>query len=510
MSFLKTATRNVLSNWAGFATNALIALVMTPYFTETLGDAKYGLWCLLIAFTGYYGLLDLGVRSAVAQYVTRYWAKNDIDRVSTTLSTAFAYLLCVSLILIPLALGIAFAAPHIFNLDQVPEKTSILLFIIVGVGFAINLPLMVFQTSTYARQRFDIANAIGISKSLIAAGLWVLVIESGWGLLGVAAVHFIVEILSNLVRVWITFRLLPGVKIRRSKISKESRRELVGYGSHNVFINAADLMQIHVSAIVISVMLSTKALAHYSIGAILITQMAGFVNSISWALTPQATTVDAHGKQESLRGLWIGGSRAATTVAALFAGGFMMMGSDFLKLWVQPEYTNGATYISSAVILAILAIATLLRSSMSVAKQICFGLREMRFLAKLALAESVLNIALTALLVWHYGILGAAIANLLAIVLTQMWCMPIFVARRIKVPVSVFLRSVPWPGILVIATLTGTSLLLKDVLPVNSWGSFSIKVALIALAATAVGLVFGTNREEKDRMLRFFGTQKSA
>ena len=40
------------------------------------------MWALLVACTGYYGLMDLGIRSAVGQYVTRYWAKDDIDGVS--------------------------------------------------------------------------------------------------------------------------------------------------------------------------------------------------------------------------------------------------------------------------------------------------------------------------------------------------------------------------------------------------------------------------------------------
>ena len=70
--------RNISSNLAGFLVSAVVALLLSPFIIRTLGDVKYGLWTLLISLTGYYGILDLGVRSAVGHYVTRYWAKNDV------------------------------------------------------------------------------------------------------------------------------------------------------------------------------------------------------------------------------------------------------------------------------------------------------------------------------------------------------------------------------------------------------------------------------------------------
>ncbi len=40
---------------------------------------------LIVGMTGYYGLLDLGIRSAVGQYVTRYWTAGDMEGVNRTL-----------------------------------------------------------------------------------------------------------------------------------------------------------------------------------------------------------------------------------------------------------------------------------------------------------------------------------------------------------------------------------------------------------------------------------------
>ena len=94
--------RNIFSNTAGFLVTAAVALFLAKYVQEALGKSANGVWQVLIALTGYYALLDLGVRSAVGQYVTRYSATGDIDSVNRTLNTALRLLLCVA----GLALGV--------------------------------------------------------------------------------------------------------------------------------------------------------------------------------------------------------------------------------------------------------------------------------------------------------------------------------------------------------------------------------------------------------------------
>ena len=44
---------------------------------HALGTARYGIWILTSSIIGYYGLLDLGFRAGVTQYLTRYLAVGD-------------------------------------------------------------------------------------------------------------------------------------------------------------------------------------------------------------------------------------------------------------------------------------------------------------------------------------------------------------------------------------------------------------------------------------------------
>jgi O-antigen/teichoic acid export membrane protein len=56
VSLSSSILRNIASNWAGYAVNAAVTLVLTPFVLHQLGDARYGVWVLTSSIVGYYGL----------------------------------------------------------------------------------------------------------------------------------------------------------------------------------------------------------------------------------------------------------------------------------------------------------------------------------------------------------------------------------------------------------------------------------------------------------------------
>ncbi|HLK34405.1 MAG TPA: hypothetical protein VKT29_15025, partial [Terriglobales bacterium] len=52
-----------------FFASTAVSLLMMPFLVHTLGDRAYGLWALVVAVLGYYGLLDLGVTPAICQHI---------------------------------------------------------------------------------------------------------------------------------------------------------------------------------------------------------------------------------------------------------------------------------------------------------------------------------------------------------------------------------------------------------------------------------------------------------
>src|ERR1017187_8462940 len=89
---LRILIKNIVSNWCGFAVHALVTFFLTPFVLTSLGDTRYGIWALVNGLTGYYGLLDLGLRSGLTQYLTRHLANRDFRAINETVSSAMVAL----------------------------------------------------------------------------------------------------------------------------------------------------------------------------------------------------------------------------------------------------------------------------------------------------------------------------------------------------------------------------------------------------------------------------------
>ena len=66
--------QNVTSSWAGLVVTTIISFTLAPIVVHSLGSVYYGVWTLLMQFTGYLWLFDFGVRESVIKYVAQYHA----------------------------------------------------------------------------------------------------------------------------------------------------------------------------------------------------------------------------------------------------------------------------------------------------------------------------------------------------------------------------------------------------------------------------------------------------
>lgn len=502
MGLASTIARNVFSNATGFLVNAVVGILLTPFVESRLGDAGYGLWIMLVSFTGYYGLLDIGIRSAVGQYVTRYWAKNDLDGVSRTLSTATGLMSLGGLIVLVAGGTIAVFAPTIFNLQGVTPTTARTLFAIVAGGVALNFPLLVAQSAAYARSRFDLVQAVNITERMVFVGVAVWILLNDHGLVALAIANASVQLAANLVRVVIARRLLPGARLAVRFFDRGSVKELYGYSVFSVLINAGDTVLVHSSALVIPIVLNETALAHYGMGSLLVYQMLGLVSAIAWTITPLATASDARGDREAVRRLWLSGSRLMIAFGAVVGGGLVFAGEDFIRLWVGEDYVSGADYPSSAAVLSLLVIGALARAAMTIGRQICFGMREVRFLARLSFVEAGMTLLLGFALCKPFGILGVAAGSATATVVAQLVFMPRFLARRLEVPLGRWASGLVGPLAAVFAAMLLADRVLRQWLPITGWLELGLLCAGLAAAGGAVGVAVGTTREEKGRLAK--------
>src|ERR1700728_3094444 len=84
--------KNVSSNWFSLGINVVVGLLLSPFILHRLGDTAFGLWVLIFSITGYYGMFDLGIRSSIVRYVSKFSATNEHEELNRLVNTAlFSY-----------------------------------------------------------------------------------------------------------------------------------------------------------------------------------------------------------------------------------------------------------------------------------------------------------------------------------------------------------------------------------------------------------------------------------
>src|SRR2546427_12627952 len=79
---------------------AIVSLLITPFVIHTLGDRLYGIWALVGAFIGYYGLLELGLSTAISRYLAAALGAADHAECNRVFNTALQIYLGLGVIVL--------------------------------------------------------------------------------------------------------------------------------------------------------------------------------------------------------------------------------------------------------------------------------------------------------------------------------------------------------------------------------------------------------------------------
>ena len=128
----------------------IAGFIVAPLLVRRLGTTGYGLWIVIGSLSGYFGLLDLGLRGSVGRQLAFHRAHNDHDATNRTLSSAFAILGTLGILIVAATLIAAGLFDRIFDAPaDLIDEVRLALFI-VGINLAITFPLQVFDGNLWA------------------------------------------------------------------------------------------------------------------------------------------------------------------------------------------------------------------------------------------------------------------------------------------------------------------------------------------------------------------------
>lgn len=396
----KSSFVNVIWNWAGVIVEAFTGLLVTPLLIHGLGDETYSLWILIGSMTGFFGMLDLGMRGAVGRFVAFHHAKNDTLAVQRVLSTAAVALCGVALVSLVLTAGAAWALPRIYSIPVEGIAAVQWATVIVGVQLALFFVLRMFDAALWAHQRFDLLNLIDIPICIGRAALIAWLVTRGGGLITLACISLAAVVFNGCAKCWFTYRVSPGLRIRPHYAAGPMLRELISYGFWNFIISVAGMARTNFSPLLLGGLVGLKAVGPFSIVMRLPAMAITILSAATGVFTPIAVAIHAHDDNKRRQRLLFEGTRLSLSFALYFLALFIWLGRPLLSIWIKPEF---AEYWP---LLVIIGCGELLPMSMSVATGMILAMARHRILALFAIVETVIGLILATVLGSLTGLVG--------------------------------------------------------------------------------------------------------
>ncbi|WP_455587173.1 lipopolysaccharide biosynthesis protein [Bacteroides sp.] len=391
---------NILSN----ILNILLLFILTPIITKGLGDVQYGIYIILGTIGGALSIINLGLGEATLRYVALYHSKNDKEGVNRVFNATLWLYSLLGIIVTVTFFFMPEAIIRLLNLSELGSDGTLLIQLTL-VLFFINFIYGCFTSIPQALQRYDIFSYIQIGQNGIRFIVNILVILLGYGLKGLVVTQLSIGILSLLVVIIISKRLLPFLSLYRIP-SRKDYKEVFSYGIFSFISQIVGLVWQYCDNILLSIFIGPQAVSYFSIPM----QVIGKVNStISSGFSVLFPKFASEKDVTTIKSIYIKSTQLSLYLSIIIFVPIAIMIKDFLGIWISSDFAEKSGFIAT-----ILAFSYIARGAFLPYDSLLKGLGVPKYIMYITIASSFIILFCDLLLIPSIGVEGVGYSYLLS------------------------------------------------------------------------------------------------
>ena len=469
----RRVVRAAASNVTGRLLSIFVWFLLTPVILHAIGSDAYGLWVLVTSLVSYGFLLDLGVSATLTKYVAEHVARGELEDARRYVATAVRLQMLLGGLAFLLALLLAALLPTVLQVDDELRRDIPTLVVLMGATVGLSLAGSPQTAVLRGLQRYDLANVLVVTNTLVTAAGILVVLQAGAGLVGIVGVTVPATVITAALGIVLVAKATPVIRITWRGGSWPHGRRILHFSAPIFAVQIAGVLQSRTDEFVIAALMSVGSVTPYALGRRLseIPQIVG--DQALKILLPISSELEAGRETTRLKAAFVAGTRIALALVAPMGLVIALLADAILVAWVGPAFADPGPVV------AILAAGVVLDATLWPSAYVLQGIGRHRPLALIAVISGVVNVALSVLLVGPLGLTGAAIGTLvghgLGVVLTVPYVSRVLVvsagdlAGRIALPALGPLAPaavailgaralVPDPGLLAIGVIAALGL----------------------------------------------------
>ncbi len=465
MTLGKKIIRNVTANYFGVIGQIIIAFFLSPFLVHTLGDARYGIWVVIAALSGYMSLLDLGIASALTRYVAKYHYKNDERKINEIVNSSLFLFLIISTAMVSLSPVVAHAMVSFLNFEENMVGIVRTLVIIVSFDISIFVIAGIFRGTFGGFQRFDIINIARVSSMLYKAITFYMFLSNDYGLLAMGYISVSANILAVLFYTWQIKTRYSFIHFSYKFVNRDNIATVFHYSKFVFVAMLAQQFLYYSSSFVIGYYISVATVTYYAIPWTLTEYVKQLCIAISRTYTPAFSELESAEDYTGIYRHYVLGTKVVLIISNLLCMGILVLGENFIFFWMGERYAEVASTL-----LPILLITIYFYTPQLISYALLKSMGRHQRYSSMSVLVSILSLALSIVLAKTNGLIGVALGSAIPQIIFFGIVTPYYTSRIINKSHRAYLLSTHGRAALPTVILGACLLVLKQAWPPVNYG----------------------------------------
>lgn len=412
------AKKNILASFLIKSLSILIGLLLVPLTIDYLNPIKYGIWITLSSIVGWFGFFDIGLGNGLRNKFGEAIANNDHELAKTYVSTTYATVVLIVLLILSLFFFVNTFIPWATLLNAPIEMENELnsLAIIIFTLFCIRLIFQLLNVILLADQRPANSLLLNLfSNGMVLIFIYLITKVSSESIIILGfAFSFTPIIVLGFASLWYFSkrykRYIPSIRFVKFKYLKV----LAGLGVKFFIIQIAVIVLYQSSTIIIAQLFGPSLVTTYNIAFkyfTVISMVFSIIMTPFWSAFTEAYTIgdfDWIKKiMKKLNRIWI--------LTILFTLFMLIVSNPIYKLWI------GDKIVISFNLSLILALFVVINAFNSIYSQFLNGVGIISLQLYSAIWGSIINIPLSFFLGKTIGVEGVVLSSCILGAINMIW-----------------------------------------------------------------------------------------
>lgn len=484
-------------SYACIAFNILAGLIYTPWMIEQIGKSQYGLYTLANSLITLF-LVDFGLSSATARYVSKYHAEGNEIQVRNFLGIIYRlYLIIDAVIFVALTIVFFFLESIYVKLTPSELARFKIVYIIAGLFNIVNFPFVTLNGILTAYEKFIKLKLIELIQKVLVVVMMVIALLAGCGLYELVLVNAFAGIIAIVLKL-IAIKSETDVSVNFSYSDKTLSKDIFSFSVWVAVATLAQRLIFNITPTILGIVSDTAAIAVFGI----VITIEGYAYTITGAINgmfmPRISRIYAEGHSSEMMPLMISVGRFQYALNGLIIVGFAIIGQRFITLWMSPDYIDA--YYG----LLLVMIPGIFYNSMQIANTTMVVTKNVDLQAKVNIVMGIVNVVLSFILSKKYGVIGASASIFVAYMIRAVG-LNVLYNKKLKLDIPLFIKKcyLKMTAPIIATLLVGIPVC--HAVKAGGWWGLAIQGLAVVIIYLLMVVFLGLTDNERKYVLNKFG-----